>query len=133
MFKRSRSTSRVQREISVSVATNGPFWQIDFYLFCLNGKMILPRLKSSILAGFCKLNRCWSVSIIFHMQTRCKLYDKYNGRFCTCTNRYQASPWGGRGGEARFFLAKIFFSNLVILIHMKPIVHYEVGSQSATA
>ena len=29
------ATSRVQREISVSVATNGPFWQIDLLPFCL--------------------------------------------------------------------------------------------------
>ena len=53
------ATSCVCREISVSVATNRPFWQIDLLPFCLTvcfGKMILPRLKSSILAGFCELN-----------------------------------------------------------------------------
>ena len=49
-------TSHVRKEISVSVTTNVPFWQIDLLPFCLTVKfeeMILPRLKSGILAGFC--------------------------------------------------------------------------------
>ena len=53
------ATSCIRREISVSVATNGPFWQINLLPFCLAvsfGKMILLHLKSSILAEFCKLN-----------------------------------------------------------------------------
>ena len=55
------ATSHVCRETGVSMATNGAFWQIDLSLFCLSvrfEKMTLSRLKSSILAGFCKLNLC---------------------------------------------------------------------------
>ena len=58
------TTSRVCREISVSMATNGPFWQNDLLPLCLSvgfGKMILPRLTSSIPAGFWKLNCHWSL------------------------------------------------------------------------
>ena len=46
------ATSHVQRGKSVSVATNGPFWQIDLLPFCLTvsyGKLILPSRTSSIL------------------------------------------------------------------------------------
>ena len=52
------ATNRVQREISVSVATgvatNSCFWQIDLLPFYV-WKMTLPHLKS-IPAGFYKLN-----------------------------------------------------------------------------
>ena len=34
---------------------------VTFLLDCTFGKMILPRLKSSIPAGFCKLNHRWSL------------------------------------------------------------------------
>ena len=48
------ATNCVRREISVSVATNGPFGKSICYLSTF-GKLILAPLKS-IPAGFCKLN-----------------------------------------------------------------------------
>ena len=53
------TTNSIQREVSVFMATNGNFWQIDLLPFCLSvsfEEMILPRLKSSILLVFCKSN-----------------------------------------------------------------------------
>ena len=55
------ATSHVRREISIS---ERPFLVnrfVTFLLDCTFGKMILPRLKSSIPAGFCKLNHRWSL------------------------------------------------------------------------
>ena len=55
-------TSHVRREISIQ--SERPFLVnrfVTFLLDCTFGKMILPRLKSSIPAGFCKLNRRWSL------------------------------------------------------------------------
>ena len=50
-------------KVSVFMATNRPFWLFNLLPFCLSvsfKEMILPRLKSSYLAGFCKLNCHWS-------------------------------------------------------------------------
>ena len=44
--------------ISVSALVNQ---FVTFLLDCMFGKMILPRLKSSIPAGFCELNHRWSL------------------------------------------------------------------------
>ena len=51
------ATYRVRRETSISVAVlNGPLGK-PICVDCTFGKMILPHLKSSISAGFYKLNR----------------------------------------------------------------------------
>ena len=58
------TTSSIQREISVFMATNGNFWQIDLLPFCLSAsfeEMTLPCLKNIILVVFCKSNCCWSL------------------------------------------------------------------------
>jgi len=90
------------RYVSVSVVTNGPFWLIDrfftFLLDCSFGKIILPHLKSSIPAGFCKLNRHWNlfakkaqhswlVHIIFRIWTM-HMHEVFlwKGILCGCVN-----------------------------------------------
>ena len=53
----------VRRGISI-LWLPSPFlidWFVTFLLDCMFGKMIPPHLKSSIPAGFCKLNRRWSL------------------------------------------------------------------------
>ena len=76
------------------MATNGPFGQIDLLLFCLTvscGKMILLHLKSSILAGLCKLNCRWSL-----FQRKLGLHKIT--RFCEYANSvYQAGGDGAWG------------------------------------
>ena len=63
---------------------------------------MMPRLKSSIPAGFCKLH-C-KLLLEYNLPHTDKemhkaFYGKYNRVFCTCTNSvYQASPRGGGGG-----------------------------------
>ena len=55
--------SMYEREISILWLPMTLFGNqiVTFLLDCTFGKMILPRLKSSIPAGFFKLNRLWSL------------------------------------------------------------------------
>ena len=101
------------RYVSVSVATNGPFWLINrfftFLLDCSFGKIILRHLKSSIPAGFCKLNRHWNLfpkkaqqswllHIIFHIWTM-HMHEVFlrKGILCGCVNMSIRSLLRGEG------------------------------------
>ena len=50
------NTAMYEARYSISLATNGPVWYVNRYVTFLFestfGKMILPRLKSSVLARF---------------------------------------------------------------------------------
>ena len=97
------ATSHVRWEISISERF------VTFLLDCTFGKMILPRLKSSIPAGFCKLNRRWSlfqrssvflVSIIFRIRTRkcTKLFTENKAEYFVHTQTVCTRPLlGGEG------------------------------------
>ena len=67
---------------------------------------MLPRLKSSIPAAFCKLHCKLSLEYnLLHTDKEMHkaFYGKYNRVFRTCTNSvYQASPQGeGPGNDAK--------------------------------
>ena len=69
------TTSCVQRQRSVFMAMNGPFWPADLLPFLSFEKIILPCLNSSILVVFAagvyfKVSFVFLVSIIFCIWTR---------------------------------------------------------------
>ena len=55
------ATNCVRREICISVSIPMALFGKSFLSDCTFGKMILPHLKSSIPAGFCKLKCRWSL------------------------------------------------------------------------
>ena len=86
------------------------------------GKMILPHLKSSIPAGFCKLNRHWSVvflvSIIFRIRTR-KCMKLFTENITECFTHAQivcTRPLlGGRGLRMRLGSTVVKMSDIGIV------------------